>query len=239
MLLLCLLLSGCAGKLFRRFDAATPQDALNEIASRRRMLGNFDGSATLNFELSQGKVSCGSSLELKHSRDWKITLTGAFGVKVAIVETGNGQYRISNLRQGQVESGFLDVPVTIPEIDLGLPSLNILSALLLPVPDIEYPQDWRIEDDGHRGKLLTLVHLRPEFPDSVQIDLSYLPMQIHSETHWRAGELLFRREYVYANPDEDLPKSIAIEIGTARIGIEYGKLNTRDEATPLHERGPM
>ncbi len=234
-----LLIGGCAGGITIKPHSATdPMDALSELSLRRRLLRDFKAGGVFEFDLGQGQMRMNGEMSLKGGNAWRVSFDGPMGVKIALIETGKGQYRIENLHTGQTEQGFLDEPVTIPEIALELPSLDFLASMLLPTPDIEFPQDWRILSGSSSEGTLTLANLPAVGSDSLVLAMDYAPLRVLGEERWRDGRELFSRTFQYKDDKATLPASTNIFVGNIKIGLRYTSLKIVHVETPKAELAP-
>ena len=236
--LTALLLSGCAGGYaIKPFNALSAEDALSEISSRRRLCDNFKSSVVFQFDMEAGQIRLNGEVTLTEGKYWRVSIDGPLGIKLVLIETDVGSYRLENLHTGQIQEGFLDEAVSLPELALELPSLDILGGIVLPVPDIVFPQDWEIL--SHTSNRMILREIIGDSPDSLILELTYSPLRILHEELWRDGSQIYKREYHYRDRKSVLPESISANIGSVEICIRYSNPKLRRERTPHGQLAPF
>jgi len=233
-----LLVSGCARSYsFKPYSAQSPVDLISELSERRRLCNNFDSSLRYEIQVGERSVKLNGTASLREGRYWRITMEGPFGVKLLLIETGQGGYRIENSHTGLTEEGFLDDPILLPDVGVEFPSLDFLGDLVLPTPDIPYPQDWSITyADSSRLSLTGLAGLTG---DSLLLEVDYAPLRVKAEERWREGRRLYRRDYFYEKPQSLYPESVKAELGEVLIGVQYRRITLKRERTPLELRAPF
>lgn len=131
----------------RPFNAGGLEEALAEIAARRRLLNNFKAAATIELTTPTRKLHINADITVEQGDHWRIKLNGPLGVDLALIEIGHGHYSLKDLHNGQTYQGYLTESFSLSDPEIELPSWELFVALLLPCPDIAYPQDWAIQSN--------------------------------------------------------------------------------------------
>ena len=223
-----LLLVGCAvHPRFPVFDAGTPEQALNELISRSRMIDSYSASAVFEISSPNGNIRFNGEVVFGDGCRWRVDLDGPLGVKLAVVETESDSFRVHLPQAGRTSEGRLCEGLELPDLEISLPAVASLSVLLLPTVDLTGQESWRIVSAGVGNPgLLTLVSESEAGIDSLVLSLDYSPVRILSEEHWREGRLLFTRNLSYKRNPGYLPDRITIKSSdlTLYIKLNYHRL---------------
>lgn len=226
-LAIILILTGCAGRTsFRPFNATTSVSALDEIASRRRLLNNIKSSITILLESPKGKIHLRCDLTVVNGNYWYLKLNGPLGVDLAVIEIEGEHFKMKNIQQGETIEGFTDEVLYIPNFDLELPALKVLAPLLLPYPNIIFPQDWIINEATlvPHGEL-NLMRSTLAGEEYLELHLDYSPLRVHDEQIQLKGRKIAHRVFIYDSPKSYLPSAVEVSIDGLKLNITYNSIS--------------
>ena len=134
-----LFVTGCSGGgQFPTFNARSSETALIELNNRYLSVNNFNADAEFNFKLKSedmttDRIQIRLNGEVAFSREegWEIIIYGPLGIKLAIINSNNGRYRINTPQTGQIKEGSLEDGLFIPNLEMMLPSISSLDILFL------------------------------------------------------------------------------------------------------------
>lgn len=241
LFLILIPLFGCAGRSsFRAFDAESPAAALDEIAARRRAFNDFQATMTIALETAKGAVHFKCYVEVERGQKWRIKLTGPLGIDIAIIEIENDRFQMSRPQTGEKLTGFIDEPIDIPELNSELPSLQYLAPILIPIPNIKYPQDWKIVNSNRQNDgYLHLESNRGEVSERLDLELELKPLKISREemTNGEIGKL--SRTFRYKNRTESIPTEVEIRMEGLTMSVRYNSLKLNKAAKSQSQFAPL
>ncbi len=227
LLLSLVLLVGCSS--VNRFPAVhtdNAEKALAELVKLSRSIDFFEADATFEIELNEDgekrQLTIDGEVLFDELQGWHIQILGPFGIKLAIIESDDGMYRIRTPQTGQVREGLLTERITFSSLNLEFPHLTSLSPLLMPIFDFNDNAEWRLTDSRYSSPgYLELRHSSEIFNVRLKLILEYFPLKVIEEHHYRDNEIFMTRTFSYSDESENMPDSINLEFEGLTVGISY------------------
>ena len=163
---------------------------------------------------------------------WRIDINGPFGMKLAVIESNDGRFRLDIPPTAQTVEGELNERIFIPGLDVMLPSLSALDPLFLPTVDLIESDGWTISDaqtepadPDYADGFLTLTGSTEADIDSLILQLDYSPLRVLQEEHYRSGELVLSRQLTYPTESDCLPNKITIFFDGLSLDVTYNSVH--------------
>ncbi len=188
-------------------------------------MNNIDAKLTIGLESPKGNIHLRCDLIIESGNDWKIKLSGPLGVDLALIEIHGERYTMKNLQLGETTEGYTDEVLFIPNFDVQLPPLKILASMIIPYPNIIYPQDWVITGSN----LMANGDLKLSRSSQTGIDvrvlhLDYNPLRVHDEVITLKEATTLSRSFKYADSKSFLPNFVESKFGELVLKITYNAL---------------
>lgn len=199
--------------------------ALDGIALRRDALKNSKTSMTIKVETPDGNIHLRCKAIIKGGSHWRLEISGPLGVDLAAIEMKGDRYAIKDIQHSDSREGFIDEPLFLPNLSFELPAMRYLAPILLPFPDITYPQDWTIvqANVGDSGDL-RLKHTIPSELKQMELTLDYNPLRVLTEVSHFGNLDPVSRTFSYKDQKSLLPKSVLIRFNELTFNIVYNSI---------------
>ena len=217
---LALLAQGCGpGASFSRFDAATKDDAWREIVRRAATVETMQVEGVFLFSIPKGDYSLRGQVEYERDAGWNLAFFGPFGVKLGELFAGADFYTVNVFQNSYVDSGDLDQPLIVPDLDLELPRAEMLTRSLAPYAALD-ADGWRPIAERGEANVITLRRSDSGGFESVKLYLELAPLRVVREEWMTGDEILFSRDLTY-EADSYLAYEIAINASKVKLLINY------------------
>ncbi len=195
---------------------------------------------TIGLETPNGKFHIHCTATIEDGTNLRIRLSGPLGVDLALIEMRGERYVMKNAQQGATIEGYSDEALNIPSLNVDLPPLNLLALMLIPYPNIIYPQEWEISDAiiGANGEL----SLKPQINSGIErlhLRLDFSPLKVLHETSAMPGAPDLSRTFIYDDEKSYLPSAINVIFGELILNITYKTLTINRSASSQLRSTPL
>ncbi len=219
------LLSGCASTFL--IGKSEPQN----VGEVFRQLVNYSADIekfTLNarFEIcpaSNDTFRTAGSVKYTRPESWKIVIDGPLGMKMAIIELEGDDYSVTIPGLGQSFSGDIRDSEALQVQNVALPRFDILPTILMPMPFIESPGNWKV-DKGSSFSDGLLVLTDAQDNGKMTIQFAHNPFRVISEEHWENGKQLYSRTFSY-DGKSTIQEMISVNVDDIVLNIEVRSWN--------------
>lgn len=171
---------------------------------------------------------------------WRLNLSGPLGVDLATVEIKSDRFVMKSVQQGEILEGTIDDPLFIPNMGITLPPLRYLVPMLIPYPNIIFPQEWNVTESkmGANG-ILSLDHTGQSGIEYINLHLDYNPLRIYDEISDFKDSTSLHRSYKYDDNKSYLPTAIVVKFRELTLNITYNSLSIHKKTTSPNQYSPL
>lgn len=207
-------------------DVQNKSEAVQELIRLRHNVEGFSARTRLELTADNVDIKLIGQIRYDDQSGWNIELFGPLGIKVAQIEADEKNYYLHSPISGMTLEGSIDEEIEIPNLDLTLRSLNILTTFLFPLVDIKDEDKWQLTGKPESTDDVLILKRDDASTDSLVLHVDYSPLKVLKEERWKGGEHLITRSFTFDKNSSMFPNVLVIDINEMRLKVLFRSLNT-------------